>query len=292
MDSTKNTPLFGLDPDKPVVLVVDDSPDVAATWSAASGLINGTQSIIVDSIAGKMMPNGTYQPGALDILFHPKLHVAALITDNNFPMVAGEGPRSTTRLVKNPNNENEVDEDHPKNTPDVRAEVSEGAAGIMLLRLVKGGAIHLESNGSKEELGSAPIVRELLAKQDQGELKSFIQERFADMPVVWNTGNFTNAKVYSIEEAAKGKLLDAKDPRLHNESGYEEHSLVMSDLNTYITGKPIKVFESITFLKDHVPDRLTRIAQQSGKKPDAQEVSVEGMEIQSEPERATETKRE
>ncbi len=282
MHDTKNPPLFGLDPDKPVVVIVDDSLVSKVLWEM-SNVKNfpGTQTVVVDSIAGGES-QGEYKAGALDFLFHPQLKVAGLITDNNFQLAPDCEEKSTTRIDNFSAGTHSEEQLH---------KMKEGAAGIMLLRLIKGGQLSLESDKSKTELGDNPIVKELLEKQERGELKDYIADRFADMPVVWNTATSSNAKIYSIEQAIAGKLLEQDNPRLFDEDPTATSSHRFDDKQTIALRKGAGNSAGFTFIREMGPKRLEHLAEQAGKKPDA-EVTKHGIDIQSEPEKTQETKRD
>lgn len=269
---------LGIDPKKPVFVTIDDNKEISKLLGVLISMDHpDVQVVQVESIAGKEI-NGAYKPGALDVLFHPDLQIAGVITDNNFPLVAGHGPKSTTR----PN--------HPS-SEDELAEASEGAAGIMLLRLIKGGSLNLESKKSKEELGSDPIVHDLMEKQEKGELKAFIKQRFADMPVMWNTGNYTQGKMHSIKEALEGNLLDAHSDTIRDESNADQPKQEFREYNVLTTEKPFNFEDMEKFFKEKMPERLTLLASQAGRKPE-QTVGKKNIVIQSEPEQAQEPNRQ
>ena len=225
---------------------------------------------------------GEYAPGALDILFHPQLKVAGVITDNNFQLAPDCEAKSTTRIHNLSAGLHSED--------DLNG-MKEGAAGIMLLRLIKGGQLGLDSDKSKTELSGNPIVQELLAKQTRGELQEYIAERFADMPVVWNTGTYSNAKIYSVEQAIAGKLMEQDNPRLFDEDPPTESSHRFNGNQTIAIHKGSGNPAAYAFIQEMGPKRMERLAEQSGKKPDA-EVPKHGIEILSEPEKTPENKRD
>lgn len=254
---------FGLDPGKPVLLVIDDSAVNARLWAGmAMKKIPGVQAISVDAIAGQNVPDGhgstEYKPGALDILFHPRLKVAAVIADNNFPLVAGGTARSTTRFVGS----GAAAAEAQAQELDAVRQVQEGAAGIMLVRLLKGGTLALESEWSKRDLAEAPHVRELLELQREGRLKPLVEERFADMPVLWNTGTFTRAKVASLEDAIAGKLLAPDDPRIRDEAPTGQPAYALPNV-TMGVAKQVGNAAGYAFLEEHTPKRLARLAQEA-----------------------------
>ena len=182
-----------INPNKPVILGIEDNPMYAAvlqkffTNDVDQCKNMSWQPVIVDNLAD-----------AARILFDPKLDVRGVVTDNNFPLISQGEPRRTPRDINMPN------------------ELSEGAAGIMAVRLMRGGDAGLKSDDTKEVL--EPIFQEIKGKA--GADWDRLVERNKTIPLVWNTENFEKGKEAMVKLAASGK--SPEDPTLPLYTNHEE----------------------------------------------------------------------